>query len=168
MSRVKPYKTRRETLLDNKRMLDFMALASDKPPEEFHTRIPDPPKPRVKSDAISEADVNAEIREWKKKNHNVQLFRNNVGVVELENGARIRYGVGGPGGSDFIGYKTLVISPAMVGQRVAIFVAIESKRPGGKTTEAQEEFLRAVTYDGGTAGVVHSVEELAQILGDTK
>ena len=36
----------------------------------------------------------------------------------------------------------------------------------GKLTEAQEEFLRNVTYDGGTAGVVHSVEELARILGE--
>ena len=115
MSRIKAYKTRRQTLLDNKAMLDFMALSTDKPAEEFHTRIPDPPKPRVKSDAISEADVNADIREWKKKHHNVQLFRNNVGVVQLENGGMIRYGVGGPGGSDFIGYKTLIITPSMVG-----------------------------------------------------
>ena len=166
MSRVKAYKTRRETLLDNKRMLDFMALATDKPPEEFHTRIPDPPKPRVKSSAVSEADVNADIREWNKKHHHVQLFRNNVGTVQLEGGGMIRYGVGGPGGADFIGYKTIVITPSMVGDRVAVFVAIESKRPGGKTTEAQEEFLRAVTYDGGKAGVVHSVEELARILGE--
>lgn len=146
-------------------MLDFMALSTDKPATEFHTRIPDPPKPRVKSSAVSEADVNADIREWKKKHHNIQLFRNNVGTVALENGGMIRYGVGGPGGSDFIGYKTLVITPDMVGDRVAVFVAIESKRPGGNLTEAQEEFLRNVTYDGGKAGVVHSVEELARILG---
>ena len=50
---------------------------------------------------------------------------------------------------------------------MAVFVAIESKRPGGRVTEAQEEFLRDVTYDGGKAGVVHSVEELARVLGIT-
>ena len=44
MSRVKAYKTRRETLLDNKRMLDFMALATDKPPE---------PAPRMQRSAWS-------------------------------------------------------------------------------------------------------------------
>ena len=106
MSRVKAYKNRRDTLLDNKRMLDFMALSTDKPPQDFHTRIPDPPKPRVKSDAISEADVNADIREWSKSQPLVVLYRNNRGSVQLPNGGMLTYGVGPNGASSDSTYSS--------------------------------------------------------------
>ncbi len=166
MSRVKAYKTRRETLLDNKRMLDFMALASDKPPEEFHTRIPDPPKPRVKSDAISESNVNDDIRAWTKTQPLVVLYRNSRGAVKLPNGGMLTYGVGPNGGSDWLGYQSVLVTEDMVGRTIAVFVAIEAKRPGKYGTDAQDEFCEEVRQAGGKAGVVHSVEELARILGD--
>lgn len=166
MSRVKPYKTRRETLLDNKRMLDFMALASDKPPEEFHTRIPDPPKPRVKSDAITEADVNDAIREWVRKQERIALFRNNRGEVMLENGGRIRYGVGPQGASDWIGFKSITVTKDMVGTSLAVFCAIEAKRPGAKAREDQKQFLADIIRVGGIAGIAESADDLPHILGD--
>ncbi len=166
MSRVKAYKNRRDTLLDNKRMLDFMALSTDKPPQDFHTRIPDPPKPRVKSGAISEADVNADIREWSKSQPLVVLYRNNRGSVQLPNGGMLTYGVGPNGASDWIGYQSVLVTEDMLGQTIAVFVAIEAKRPGKYGTDAQDEFCEEVRQAGGKAGVVHSVEELARILGE--
>ena len=147
-------------------MLDFMALATDKPPEEFHTHIPAPPKPRVKSDAVSEANVNDDIRKWAKSQPAVVLYRNSRGSVQLENGGVIRYGVGPNGGSDWLGYQTVTITEDMVGRTIAVFVAIEAKRPGKYGTTAQDEFCAEVREAGGKAGVVHSVEELARILGD--
>lgn len=165
MSRIKPYKSRRDTLLDNKRMLDFMALASDKPKQEFLTRIPPLPKPRVKSDAISEADVNTDIREWAKSQPLVVLYRNSRGSVQLENGGVIRYGVGPNGGSDWLGYQSVIVTEDMVGRTIAVFIAIEAKRPGKYGTTTQDEFCAEVREAGGKAGVVHSVEELARILG---
>ena len=166
MSRIKPYKSRRETLLDNKRMLDFMALGSDKPPQEFLTRIPPPPKPRAKSDAISEADVNADIREWAKSQPRVVLYRNSRGSVQLENGGVIRYGVGPNGGSDWLGYQSVLVTEDMVGRTIAVFIAIEAKRPGKYGTTPQDEFCAEVREAGGRAGVVHSTEELARVLGE--
>jgi hypothetical protein len=166
MSRVKAYKNRRETLLDNKRMLDFMALSTDKPAQDFHTRIPDPPKPRVKSSAVSEADVNADIREWSKAQPLVVLYRNNRGAVKLPNGGMLTYGVGPNGGSDWLGYQSVLVTEDMVGRTIAVFVAIEAKRPGKSGTDAQDAFCQEVREAGGKAGVVHSVEELARILGE--
>lgn len=166
MSRIKAYKTRRETLLDNKRMLDFMALATDKPATEFHTRIPDPPKPRVKTDAISESDVNNDIRAWTKQQPLVVLYRNSRGSVQLENGGRLTYGVGPNGGSDWLGYQSVLVTEDMVGRTIAVFVAIEAKRPGKYGTDAQDRFCEEVRQAGGKVGVVHSVEELARVLGE--
>lgn len=147
-------------------MLDFMALASDKPPHDFHTRIPDPPKPRVKSDAISESNVNDDIRAWSKSQPLVVLYRNNRGSVQLPHGGMLTYGVGPNGASDWIGYQSVLVTEDMLGQTIAVFVAIEAKRPGKSGTDAQDAFCEEVRAAGGKAGVVHSVEELARILGD--
>ena len=147
-------------------MLDFMALASDKPATEFHTRIPDAPKPRVKSDAISESDVNNDIRAWTKQQPLVVLYRNSRGSVQLENGGRLTYGVGPNGGSDWLGYQSVLVTEDMLGQTIAVFVAIEAKRPGKYGTDAQDKFCEEVREAGGKANVVHSVEELAAVLGE--
>jgi len=45
------------------------------------------------------------------------------------------------------------------------FVAIEVKRPGGKVTDGQREFLRKVTAAGGIAFVAYSVEDVVRELG---
>ena len=70
------------------------------------------------------------------------------------------------GSSDVIGWRTLTITPDMVGQQVAVFVAIEVKTGRGKPTEDQQQFLATVNRMGGDAGVVRSVADAARILGD--
>jgi hypothetical protein len=44
------------------------------------------------------------------------------------------------------------------------FIGLEVKRPGGKQSEAQEEFERKVRFYGGQYHIVHSIEEV-QALG---
>jgi hypothetical protein len=46
------------------------------------------------------------------------------------------------------------------------FAAIEVKKPGGKPTAEQEEFLHKVRRTGGVGIVVHSVDELEDSLSD--
>lgn len=44
------------------------------------------------------------------------------------------------------------------------FVAVEVKRPGGRLTPAQQDFLLQVQFSDGLAGVVFSVDELNQMI----
>ena len=70
------------------------------------------------------------------------------------------------GSSDVIGWRTLTITPDMVGQQVAVFTALEVKTGRAKPTKDQQRFLDAVTHMGGAADVVRSVADAARILGE--
>lgn len=68
------------------------------------------------------------------------------------------------GSSDLIGWKTVDITPDMLGRRVAIFAAIEGKSERGRLREEQERFLAVVRRAGGIAVEAREVEEtVAQI-----
>jgi hypothetical protein len=163
MSRFKPWKSKRETLLDNRAVIDFYASAADVT-AEYIVPLPPERKPRVKSDAISEADVNDAIREAVKRMTLVELYRNNRGSIRLESGGRLTYGVGPDGAADWLGYKSVTITPEMVGNQIAVFVAIEAKRPGAHARDDQQKFLSRVAIAGGIAGVAHSADELEALL----
>ena len=81
------------------------------------------------------------------------LFRNNVGLAKLADGRRIRYGLC-PGSSDLIGWKTITVTPEMIGQKIAVFTAIEVKsKHGKKTSGKQQNFIDAVRQAGGIAEI---------------
>lgn len=75
----------------------------------------------------------------------------------------VRYGLE-VGSSDLIGFVSTEISPSMVGQKIAIFTAIEVKSDTGKLSEDQENFLRMVDNFGGISGVARSVQEAQEII----
>jgi hypothetical protein len=90
----------------------------------------------------------------------VRLWRNNMGKLpDPKTGRWVQFGVAHPGGSDLIGYRTLVITPDMVGQHVAQFVALEVKTETGRLSEVQQRFLNHVNVVGGLGAVVRSVDE---------
>lgn len=92
-----------------------------------------------------------------------RLWRNNTGCLRDERGQLVRFGLC-PGSSDLIGYRTVTITPEMVGQQVAIFAAVEVKAPKGRPTPEQTAFLEHITAAGGIAGIARSVEEAADLL----
>ncbi len=98
------------------------------------------------------------------------VFRNNFGKLPDLTGRWVSFGVGpeGGGGSDLIGWKSVTITPEMVGKKFAIFVAIETKATDGKTNkkrlEAQSNFVQQVHKAGGLAGFARTVEEAEAIL----
>lgn len=94
----------------------------------------------------------------------VRLWRNQCGALEDKRGRWVQFGVASPGGSDLIGYKTVTVTPDMVGQRVAIFAAIETKAPRGRLTDEQARFIEAVRAAGGIAGEVRSVADALALL----
>jgi hypothetical protein len=95
-----------------------------------------------------------------------RLWRMNVGNFELKDGRRIV--VGTPGMSDLIGFTSTIVTPDMVGQRIAIFTAVEVKTRGGRTDpdrlRKQNLFIGIVQQLGGRAGFATSVEEARAIL----
>jgi hypothetical protein len=92
------------------------------------------------------------------------MFRNNVGATHTPDGRLIRYGVCNPGGSDLIGWKSVEITPDMVGKKVAVFTAVEVKGPQGRPTADQMHFLATVARAGGLAGIARSPEDATAIL----
>ena len=110
----------------------------------------------------------------------VRLFRNNVGLgfqgtidqvlegswVFLKPFRRIKFGLFN-GSSDLIGWKSIKITPDMVGSKVAVFTAIEVKKPGKKvkSDSPQENFLEQVDKSGGISIVARSLSEAKDGLG---
>lgn len=99
----------------------------------------------------------------------VRLLRNNVGALKDVAGRLVRYGLGQSGGtrvvgtSDLIGWRSVTITPDMVGKTLAVFAAVEVKDRANPTPE-QEAFIEAVNRAGGLAGVARSVEDARAIL----
>lgn len=91
------------------------------------------------------------------------LLRNNVGQGRFLNrdgtSSFVRYGVGGPGGADFIGARQILITQEMVGKVIAQLVAMEIKTVAGNLQQNQQDFLDAVNVRGGMAFVARSSEE---------
>lgn len=94
----------------------------------------------------------------------VRLFRNNCGALKDQDGRLIRFGVANPGGSDLIGWRSVTVTPDMVGQKIAVFLAIEVKGERGKTTDAQINFIGRVKADGGLAGIARCVDDALGII----
>ena len=94
----------------------------------------------------------------------VRLWRNNTGALVDQQGRYVRFGLC-KGSSDLIGLRALEITPELVGQRLAQFVALEIKTTQGVLSPVQRAFLRLVQELGGVAAVCRSVEEAEQLLG---
>lgn len=92
-----------------------------------------------------------------------RLFRNNVGVFQTARGTKVRTGLC-TGSADLIGWTSVLITPGMVGQHVAVFTAVEIKTKDGRLTQAQKNFLEVVDEAGGLAGVARSEEDAIEII----
>ena len=96
-----------------------------------------------------------------------RLVRRQAGTVEIAAARPLHAGLC-EGSSDLIGWRTVEVTPEMVGQRLAVFTAIEVKSATGRPTPEQLKFLEAVREAGGVACVARSVEDAqrALIVGD--
>jgi len=95
-----------------------------------------------------------------------RVFRNNCGLALMADGSHIKYGVANPGGSDLIGWTPVTITPGMVGQTIAVFVAMEVKTERGRASQAQLKFIDAVNNNGGIAGIVRSPEDGVALINE--
>ena len=93
----------------------------------------------------------------------VRLWRNNTGALVDQQGRFVRFGLC-KGSSDLIGLRSLEITPELVGQRIAQFVALEIKSNSGVVSPEQRAFLQAVQDLGGLAAVCRSVQQAQAVL----
>jgi hypothetical protein len=93
----------------------------------------------------------------------VRLWRNNTGALVDQQGRFVRFGLC-KGSSDLIGLRSVVVTPEMVGQRIAQFVALEIKTGSGTVSQEQQAFLRLVQELGGVAAVCRSIEQARAVL----
>jgi len=92
-----------------------------------------------------------------------RLYRNQVGSLpDPRTGRLVTFGLA-RGSADLIGWRTVTITQAMVGTRLAIFTSIEVKTPTGRIRPEQQAWLDAVTQAGGLAGIARSVDDALQM-----
>jgi len=92
-----------------------------------------------------------------------RLFRNNTGTLRDQHGRPVQFGLC-KGSADLIGWRTVTVTPDMVGQRIAVFTSIEVKTPTGRLGPEQQQWLDAVQAAGGIAGVARSVDDALRIV----
>ena len=71
------------------------------------------------------------------------------------------------GQGDLLGWRSITITPDMVGCTVAVFLSVEAKRTeGGRTTNDQKHWRDSIILAGGIAGVANSPEAAKKIIED--
>jgi hypothetical protein len=110
--------------------------------------------------ANAETDIQQRIRLAVGTRSDLRLFRNNTGTLpDPRTGRPVQFGL-----ADLIGWRTITITPEMVGQRVAVFTSIEVKTTTGHLTPAQQAWMGTVRGAGGIAGVARSVSDAVRIM----
>ena len=111
-----------------------------------------------------ETKLQQEIRLALGRIPSLRLFRNQVGQLpDPRTGRYVQFGLA-KGSSDLVGFKTIKITPEMIGQEVAQFVSIEIKTERGKLTEVQQNWLQKVHDSGGIVGVARSIQDALKIV----
>ena len=112
----------------------------------------------------SETKIQQEIRLALGQRSDLRLFRNETGKLpDPRTGKWVQFGLA-KGSSDLIGFKTVKITPEMIGQEIAQFVSLEIKTERGKLTDIQENWLQKVKSSGGIVGVARTVKDALNIL----
>jgi hypothetical protein len=114
--------------------------------------------------ANAETEIQQRIRLALGTTPHLRLFRNQVGQLpDPRTGRPVQFGLA-RGSADLIGWRTITITPDMVGTRLAVFTSIEVKTPTGHLTPQQHAWLGTVRTAGGIAGVARSVRDAEEIL----
>lgn len=111
----------------------------------------------------AERNILADARLHVAKDEHLRLFRNNTGAFYDDKSNRmIRYGLC-TGSSDLIGWRTIIVTPEMVGRKLAVFIGAECKAKYAYPTPDQRVFISQLKAMGGYAGIFRSGEQLRQL-----
>ena len=115
--------------------------------------------------------------------NNCRVFRNNSGTAYDQNNRPVFFGLGNEGKKDkdsirtpdHVGWHEVVVTPEMVGHKLAVFVGIDAKRlgfvrkviyPVGTREYGQQKFFNMVSEAGGIAGFASCPEEVNEIINN--
>lgn len=116
--------------------------------------------------ANAETTLQQQIRLAVGTRPDTRLFRNQVGSLpDPRTGRLVTFGLA-RGSADLIGWRSVLVTPDMVGRRLAVFCSIEIKTPTGRIRPEQQAWLGVVQGAGGIAGVARSVPDALQIIED--
>ena len=119
----------------------------------------------VKRGPQAEGLTNKAIAKWAPLHKELVLGRNKRRLATPPGmSAPIMLGWLVDGSSDWIGYRSVLITPGMVNKRIAQFVAVEAKSADGVLSGDQEAFLNALKDAGGCCGVARSAQDAEDIL----
>ena len=96
--------------------------------------------------------------------HGEEAGRPAPGTLLLRNPRPVTFGLC-PDSPDLIGWRTVTITPDMVGRRLAVFTGIEVKTATGRATPGQINFHARLRDAGGLVGIARNSEEANAILG---
>tara|TARA_R110000850_G_scaffold391_1_gene2246 strand:+ start:27 stop:449 length:423 start_codon:yes stop_codon:yes gene_type:complete len=130
--------------------------------------------------ATPEAKASLKVRLAANK-QGCRLFRNNSGVAYDDSGRPVFFGLGNLGKKskedirtpDDVGWCSVTVTPDMVGKKLAVFVAIDSKKLGfepkcsyriGTREYGQNKFFDMVINAGGIAGFAAKADHVDQII----
>jgi len=129
-----------------------------------------PTAPPVAGNPTTEEGVSAHVR-LAYARAGCMLWRNNLGAMQDDNGRVVRYGLCNDSkaintkikSSDLIGITPVVVTQAMVGSTVGVFISIECKKPGWKYTgtdheQAQLKWIEIVVGAGGYGHFTNGVD----------
>ena len=87
----------------------------------------------------------------------------NQGDVVVKQGRFFKAGLC-VGSSDIIGFKSVEITPEMVGKTVAVFTAIEAKTKSGRASKEQIAFINMVNQKGGISFIATDEVEALELI----
>lgn len=124
---------------------------------------------------MREKSIKAQIQIALSKDQSIRLFNQPQGMawmgeivsktpaeIILANYRPVKFGLA-PGSSDLIGWRSVEITEEMIGQRLAVFLALEIKSKSGRLRPEQSNFIAVVERAGGIAGVARSIAEACAI-----
>lgn len=115
--------------------------------------------------ANAETTLQQQIRLAVGTRSDLRLFRNQVGSLpDPRTGRLVTFGLA-RGSADLIGWRTITVTPDMVGQQLAVFTSIEVKVPNGRIRPEQHAWQRTVSAAGGIAGIARSIRDANEIVG---
>ena len=116
--------------------------------------------------ANAETTLQQQIRLALGTHPQIRLFRNQVGSLpDTRTGRLVTFGLA-RGSADLIGWRTITVTPDMVGAQLAVFTSIEVKTPTGRIRPEQQAWLATVRGAGGIAGVARSVTDAQHMLSN--
>ncbi len=114
--------------------------------------------------ANAETTLQQQIRLALGSRTDLRLFRNQVGQLpDPRTGRPVQFGLA-KGSADLIGWRTITVTPEMVGQQLAVFTSIEVKTERGHVRPEQHAWERTVSAAGGIAGIARSIQDANDLL----